>query len=274
MLIKLGDSMSKKTTVILPEHMKEQADHFGKIHAEICGYSPNSEAYKKAYRDGFYRFCHESYSHSMTPSGLLGANPTPRISQANYDVMIGWVDGIAEKKGLKKKEINDIKIQIRTAITILTHQYLRLMTDINVKRVKRKDNAIKDELSSMEYPANRADRSPYENMLALLETEKMRFVRLFIAATISAFVQFIFMISTYDMGKKIIDKFLNPVFEKPENLGLTNQKNIGSHLKKLRSKSFRAEFITNVKADILSNLKKSNKKFKLQTISRKDLGGE
>jgi len=265
-MTKKKNPRGKIKRVVLPSEMEEQAMHFGEVHAEISCHPFGSPEYKDAYGRGFYRFCHEAYTHSMTPSGNLGANPsTPRISKNNYDVMLNWVDDLGKKKGFTKKQITDSKAQIRTAITILAHQYLNLMTSIQVKSGKGK-NATKSDLV---YKKNVDTKTPYENMIGHMEVEKRRFVRLFVASMISAFLDFLFRVSNFEMGKTLISKYLNPVFAKPEQLGLTTERNIGSHLKKLKTKDFRAKFIQAVKNDVFDTLKSSNKKFVIQVISRK-----
>jgi len=251
--------MMTKKTVVLPVHMKQQAEHFGQIHAELSGHPDDSPEFKEAFKNGFYRFCHEAYTHSMTPSGSLGSNPTtPRISKKNYDVMLDWVEPLGTQKGLTKKQIADVKIQLRTAITIIAHQYLILMTSI---RVKRKGG----QPSSMEYLAPQGGESEYESLQRNYLVEKRRYVRVFVASMVSAFLELLFKLSELEMGTKLVNRFISPFFSSA--IGDEDPRTIGKKLKQLKEPAFRAEFINEVKDDVIKVITSSKKKFKLMKVT-------
>jgi hypothetical protein len=254
----------KKKTVVLPIHMKDQAKHFGEISGDVSGHPQGSPEYNDAYKKGFYNFCHEAYTHSMTPSGLLGANPTPRISKKNYDSMLDWVRPIARVKGLTKKQEEDMIRQLRTAITIITHQYLMLMTTIKVKR--QKVSSKKSIPSSLEYVKRKSFESKYENQLENLEVEKMRFVRLFIASMISAFLEFMFKVSEIKVGAKLKTKFIEPIFD--ADLGNTSKENAGKKLKLFKSVPFRNDFINAVKEDVFKGISGGKDLMILEKVSK------
>lgn len=136
--------MSKKEKIIIrpiPLHMVPVGETLAIAHCEELGLAEGTPHYKEEYETYLHNFYDEAHGLSLTPSGLIGQNPsTPKVKEEYFrelDVIFGPNGLIANLKAddYEKKKYDRV---LRGNLTSLAHFILAKAYDLNLKRNAKK----------------------------------------------------------------------------------------------------------------------------------------
>lgn len=120
---------------IIPRSMKPIGEKLAGIHCRSLGI--NGEDYEQAYKDYQFGFNDQAYGLSMTPSGLIGQNPsTPKISKDIYAEMFNMFNHgkFADAYiGTDELTIDNFERQFRSVVTTLCHSLLEAKYKVKIK---------------------------------------------------------------------------------------------------------------------------------------------
>lgn len=139
--------MKKEKVIIrpIPLHMVPVGETLAVAHCEDMGLIEGTPHYKEEYETYLHNFYDEAHGLSLTPSGLIGQNPsTPKVKEEFFrelDVIFGPNGLIANLKtdDYEKKKYDRV---LRGNITSLAHFVLAKAYDLNLKRNSGKDSAF------------------------------------------------------------------------------------------------------------------------------------
>lgn len=192
--------MAKKVT--LPVGNKLIFDALADIAYQYESHKPkDAKAFKE---DVCNELGAEAFLFSFTPSGEIGDNPqTPRIAETFYD---SFPEIFSPKSGVvainmtgeSKAKVNNAIFRVKSSTVNLIQVYLETTMGLKTRNKEKSGN------TSFDYPKLSGKKTPAEYKL-LLEVEKNRYMRLFIAAIFTKTIGTLLALSPSDLRKAIKD---------------------------------------------------------------------
>mgnify|MGYP001287928187 CR=1 FL=1 len=121
---------------VLPKHMKPIGEKLAEMHIKNLGLNLHSPEAQEMIEEYEFNFNDEAYGLSMTPSGLIGRNPsTPKVQEDYFNLTdkIFGRDGFIEK--LDTTDQNKMKYRrvLRGNVVSLVHFILESLYDVKIK---------------------------------------------------------------------------------------------------------------------------------------------